>query len=444
MTVETLDKLQRRVTVSVPKAEVQTEINSRLKNLGRSLRLPGFRPGKVPMSIVTQRYAPSVEMEVLQDKIGNAFYEVATTARLRVAGMPQFTPKTEGIEAEVMAFDAVFEVYPEVRIPDLSTQAIERVTASVDDAAIDKTVEVLRKQRTVFVPRGEAGPNGETSDGLEVQDGDRVTVDFEGRIDGTAFDGGKAEGFAFVQGEGRMLPEFEAATKGLQAGQSKIFELHFPDDYAGRAVAGKTAQFTLKVTKVEWPLLPVVDAEFAKALGVADGDVQRLRDDIRNNLQREVKSRLTQRNKLAVMDALQKAVPVDLPSALVENEIRELTASAREDLAERGMKDADKALLPQELFKEQAERRVRLGLIVSELVKQHELQPKPEQIRSYVEELAASYEQPDELVRWYYADQGRMGQAEAIVMENNVTDFVFAQAQTADKALSFDELMGQN
>ncbi|OIQ73186.1 trigger factor [mine drainage metagenome] len=318
------------------------------------------------------------------------------------------------------------------------------MTASVDDAAIDKTVEVLRKQRTVFVPRGEAGPNGETSDGLEVQDGDRVTVDFEGRIDGTAFDGGKAEGFAFVQGEGRMLPEFEAATKGLQAGQSKIFELHFPDDYAGRAVAGKTAQFTLKVTKVEWPLLPVVDAEFAKALGVADGDVQRLRDDIRNNLQREVKSRLTQRNKLAVMDALQKAVPVDLPSALVENEIRELTASAREDLAERGMKDADKALLPQELFKEQAERRVRLGLIVSELVKQHELQPRPEQIRSYVEELAASYEQPDELVRWYYADQDRMGQAEAIVMENNVTDFVFAQAQTEDKALSFAELMGQN
>lgn len=441
MTVETLDKLQRRVTVSVPKAEVQSEINSRLKNLGRSLRLPGFRPGKVPMSIVTQRYAPSVEMEVLQDKIGNAFYEVASSARLRVAGMPQFTPKTDGVGDEVMAFDAVFEVYPDVQIPELSSQAIERVTAAVDDAAIDRTVEVLRKQRAVFVPRGEAGPKGETSDGLDVQDGDRVTVDFEGRIDGTAFEGGKAEGFTFVQGEGRMLPEFEAATKGLQPGQSKIFELHFPDDYAGRAVAGKTAQFTLKVTQVEWPLLPAIDADFAKALGVADGDVQRLRDDIRNNLQREVKSRLAQRNKLAVMELLQKAVPVDLPAALVDGEVQELTARARADLAERGMKDADKAPLPPELFREQAERRVRLGLIVAELVKQHELQPKPEQMRAYVEEMAASYEQPEELVRWYYADQERLGQVEAIVTENNVTDFVFSQAQTADKTLTFDELM---
>jgi len=443
MTVETLDKLQRRVTVTVPKAAVQTEINARLKNLSRTLRLPGFRPGKVPMSMVTQRYAPSVEMEVLQDKIGNAFYEMTTGARLRVAGMPQFTPKTEGVEADVMAFDATFEVYPDVQIPDLSSQTIERVTATVDESAIDRTVDVLRKQRTEFVVRGQAAANGQTSEGLEVQDGDRVTVDFEGRIDGTAFEGGKAQGFSFVQGEGRMLPEFEAATKGLQAGQSKIFELHFPEDYQGRAVAGKTAQFTLTVTKVEWPLLPEVNADFARALGVADGDVQRLRDDIRSNLQREVKARLTQRNKLAVMDVLQKAVPVDLPSALVQNEINELMASARQDLAERGMKDADKAPLPPELFKEQAERRVRLGLIVSELVKQHDLQPKPEQLRSYVEELAASYEQPEELVRWYYADQERLAQAEAIVMENNVTDFVFAQAQTTEKALGFDELMGQ-
>lgn len=443
MTVETLDKLQRRVTVTVPKTAVQSEINARLKSLSRTLRLPGFRPGKVPMSMVAQRYAPSVEMEVLQDKIGNAFYEVASTARLRVAGLPQFTPRTEGVEADVVAFDATFEVYPDVQIPDLSSLSIERVTAVVDEAAIDRTIEVLRKQRTEFIPRGQAAPNGQTSEGLEVQDGDRVTVDFEGRIDGTVFEGGKAQGFRFVQGEGRMLPEFEAATKGLQAGQSKIFELRFPDDYPGRAVAGKTAQFTLKVTQVEWPLLPEVDADFARTLGVADGDVQRLREDIRSNLQREVKARLTQRNKLAVMDLLQKAVPVDLPNALVQNEISDLMASARQDLVERGVKNADKAPLPPELFKEQAERRVRLGLIVSELVKQHDLQPKPEQVRSYVEELAASYEQPQELVRWYYADKDRLAQAEAIVMENNVTEFVFSQAKTTEKTLSFDELMGQ-
>ena len=442
MTVETLDKLQRRVTVSIPKADVQTEVNARLKNLGRTLRIPGFRPGKVPMSVVSQRYAPSVEMEVLQDKIGNAFYEVATTERLRVAGMPQFSPRTDEVGEDVMAFDAVFEVYPDVQIPDLSGQTIERTATVVDDAAVDKTVEVLRKQRVQYVARGEAGPNGETNEGAEVQDGDRVTVDFEGRIDGTPFEGGKAEGFSFVQGEGRMLPEFETATKGLQIGQSKIFELTFPEDYAGREVAGKTAQFTLKVTKIEWPLLPVVDDAFAEGLGVTEGGVEQLRADIRKNLEREVESRLLQRNKMAVMDLLTTAVEVDLPAALVENEVRDLTASARQDLASRGLKDADKAPLPPELFKEQAERRVRLGLIVSELVKVHELQAKPEQVRTYVEGLAASYEQPDEVVRWYYADNERMAQAEAIVMENNVTDFVFAQAQTADKAVAFDELMG--
>jgi trigger factor len=443
MTVETLDKLQRRVTVTVPKAEVQSEINARLKTLSRTLRLPGFRPGKVPMSMVAQRYAPAVEKEVLQDKLGDAFYQVASTARLRVAGVPRFTPKTEGVDTDVVAFDATFEVYPEVQIPDLSSFEIERVTAVVDDAAIDRTIEVLRKQRTTFIERGQAAPNGKASEGLEVQDGDRVTVDFEGRIDGATFEGGKAQGFTFIQGEGRMLPEFEAATKGLQAGQSKIFEVHFPEDYPGRAVAGKTAQFTLTVTKVEWPLLPEVDAEFAKSLGIADGDVQRLREDIRSNLEREVKARLMQRNKLAVMDLLQKAVPVDLPSALVENEIIDLMAGARRDLAERGVKDSDKAPLPPELFREQAERRVRLGLIVSELVQQYDLRAKPEQVRSYVEELAASYEQPQELVRWYYADKERLEQAEAIVLENNVTEFVFSQARTTVKTLSFDELMGR-
>ncbi len=441
MTVETLDKLQRRVTVSIPKAEVQSEVNARLKNLGRTLRIPGFRPGKVPMSVVSQRYAPSVEMEVLQDKIGNAFYQVATSERLRVAGAPQFTPKSEGAGDEVIAFEALFEVYPDVQIPSLTGHGIERIKTEVDEAAIDKTVEVLRKQRVQFIPRGETGPNGETNPGNEVQDGDRVTVDFEGRIDGEPFTGGKAEGFSFVQGEGRMLPEFEAATKGLQVGQSKIFELTFPEDYAGREVAGKTAQFTLKVTRIEWPLLPVVDDAFAQSLGVTEGGVAQLRADIRKNLEREVESRVLQRNKMAVMDLLTKAVEVELPKALVDSEVEDLTASARRDLAARGMKDADRAPLPAELFKEQAERRVRLGLIVAELVKANDLQAKPEQVRQYVEGLAASYEQPEEVVRWYYADKERIAQAEAIVMENNVTDFVFSQAQVTDKAVPFDELM---
>lgn len=428
--VETLDKLQRRITVSVPKADLQGEVSARLKELARTARVAGFRPGKVPLDVVRKRYGASVEAEVLQDKVGHVFYEAVSAAHVRVAGMPAFTP-VDGA-ADAFAFDAVFEVYPDVVLGDLSGVELERATCEVDDAAIDKTVDVLRRQRRSFIERAA----GEAS-----QDGDRMTVDFVGRIDDVAFPGGSADGFQFLLGEGRMLPEFEAAARGQAAGATVEFDLTFPEDYQGREVAGKTARFTLTVRRVEAQKLPDVDADFARALGIEDGDVARLRDDIRQNLQREVTSRLAQRNKHAAMEGLLKANSVDLPASIVRREMDELVGSARRDLKARGMKDADKFPLDPEMFREQAERRVRLGLIVAELVKVHELHAKPEQVRAHVEAMAASYESPDEVVRWYYGDAERLGDVESLVIENNVADFVFAQAKTADKAVTFDELM---
>ena len=431
--VETLDKLQRRITVSVPKTELHSEVLARLKNLARTARVSGFRPGKVPLSVMEKRYGPSVEAEVLQDKVGNVFYEAVNAAHVRVAGLPAFTPHEVTDGADAIAFDAVFEVYPDVALGDLSTLELERVTSSVDDAAIDKTLEILRKQRRTWLPRDAAD--------CEARDGDRLTVNFIGKLDDVAFPGGSADGFEFELGEGRMLPEFEAAARGQKPGATVNFDLHFPEDYQGREVAGKTAQFSLTVLKVEAPRLPELDADFAKALGIADGDMQKLRDDIRKNLEREIASRLAARNKQAAMDALLKVNSVDLPSSIVNNEIEQLMGSARRDLQSRGVKDADKLPLSADLFREQAERRVRLGLIVAELVKQNELHAKPEQVRAHVESLAASYETPQDVIRWYYGDAQRLSEVESLVIENNVADFVFAQAKTTDKALSFDDVM---
>ena len=431
--VETLDKLQRRITVSVPKAELRGEVDARLKNLSRTARVAGFRPGKVPLAVMQKRYGPSVEAEVLQDKVGHVFYEAVSTARVRVAGIPEFTPHEAAADADAFAFDAVFEVYPDIALGDLSGQQLERVSCAVDDAAIDKTVEVLRKQRRTFVER--------SGDDAVAQDGDRLTVDFIGKIDDVAFPGGSADDFQFLLGEGRMLPEFENAARGLKVGTSVDFDLTFPEDYQGREVAGKTARFTLTLKRAEAAVLPEVDADFAKALGIPDGNVQTLRDDVRKNLEREVASRIGARNKAAAMEALLAVNAIDVPRGVVNAEIDELMAGARRDLAARGMKDADKLPLSPDLFREQAERRVRLGLIVAELVKEHELHAKPEQVRAYVEGLASSYESPDEVVRWYYGDAKRLSDAESLVIENNVADFVFTQAQTTDKALNFDEVM---
>lgn len=433
VTVETLEKLERKITLSLPLAAIQTEVEARLKKVARTVKMDGFRPGKVPMNVVAQRYGYSVQYEVLNDKVGEAFAQAVAETGLRVAGQPRISEK-EGAAEGHADFEAVFEVFPEVKIGDLAGAAVEKLTAEVDDAAIEKTLDILRKQRRTFAQRA--------ADEAAV-DGDRVTVDFEGKIDGEAFAGGKAEGFQFLVGEGQMLKEFEDAVRGMKAGESKTFPLAFPEDYHGKDVAGKTADFLVTVNKLEAAHLPEVNEALVKSLGIADGSVEALRVDIKKNLEREVKFRLQARNKQAVMDALVSVAELDLPKASVQAEVARLMEGARADLKQRGIKDADKAEIPEDIFLPQAERRVRLGLVVAELVKTNKLEATPEQLKAHVDELAASYEKPEEVVRWYFGDRQRLAEVEAVVIENNVTEFVLGKAKVSDKAVSFEELMGQ-
>jgi trigger factor len=434
VTVETLEKLERKITLTLPVGVIQTEVDSRLRKLARTVKMDGFRPGKVPMNVVAQRYGYSVHYEVMNDKVGEAFATAANEAKLRVAGQPRITENEAAAEGQ-MAFDAVFEVFPEVKIGDLATAEVEKIGTEVTDAAIDKTVEILRKQRRTFAQRVQDAA---------AQDTDRVTVDFEGKIDGETFAGGKAEDFQFIVGDGQMLKEFEDATRGMKSGESKTFQLAFPADYHGQDVAGKTADFMVTLKKIEAAHLPEVDGALAKTLGIAEATVEGLRADIRKNLDREVKYRLLGRNKQAVMDALIAKSELDLPKSSVQAEMDRMVEGARADLKQRGVKDADKAPIPEDVFRPQAERRVRLGLVVAELVRSNTLQAKPEQIKAHIDELAASYEKPADVVRWYYGDNRRMAEVEAIVIENNVTDFVLSQAKVSEKTVSFDELMGQN
>jgi trigger factor len=429
--VETLEKLERRITLTLPAEVINGEVESRLKRLSRTVRADGFRPGKVPMSVVAQRYGYSVQYEVMNDKVGQAFNDAAAEAKLRVAGMPRITPKEQSPEGQ-LAFDATFEVFPEVVFGDLAAAGIERVATEVTEAAIDRTVDILRKQRRTFAQRPAA-------EGAAVDD--RVTIDFVGKIDGEPFAGGKAEDFQFIIGEGQMLEQFDQAVRGMKVGQSKTFPLQFPADYQGKDVAGKEADFLVTVKKVEVQHLPEVDDAFAKTLGIKDATVAGLRADVKKNLEREVKFRVLARNKAAVMDALVAHATLELPNALIEAETGRLIEQARADLKQRGVKDADKAEIPADVFKPQAERRVRLGLVVAELVRANGLQAKPEQLQKHIEELAQSYEKPAEVMRWYLGDRQRMAEVEAVVVENNVTDFVLGKAKVTDRVLAFDELM---
>jgi len=431
--VETLEKLERKITLTLPTSVIQNEVNARLKRLARQVKVDGFRPGKVPMNIVAQRYGYSVHYEVMNDKVGEAFSVAANEAKLRVAGQPRISEKENTTDTE-MAFDAIFEVYPEVVIKDLSQVEVESLKAEVTEAAIDKTVEILRKQKRTFAQR--------SMDAAAAND-DRVTVDFIGKIDGEPFDGGRAEDFQFVVGEGQMLKEFEEAVVGMKLGESKTFPLHFPEDYQGREVAGKTADFMVTLKKLEATHLPEITDELAKSMGVVEATVEALRADIRKNLEREVKFRLLGKNKQAALDALVAHAELDLPNSIVQSELDRMVQGAREELKQRGIKDADQAPIPDDVFRPQAERRVRMGLVVSEVVRMHNLQATPDQIKAHVEDLAASYEKPAEVIRWYYSDSRRMAEVEAIVIENNVTNYVLSLVKAKTKEVSFDELMSQ-
>lgn len=428
--VETLSQLERRITMAVPAEDINKQVAQRLKQLSRTVRMAGFRPGKVPLKIVEQQYGPQVRSEVLGDAVQKEFNDVVTAQNLRIAGNPKIEPKANAGDGQI-AFSATFEIYPEVKLGDMSGAKIERPVVEVADADVEKTVEILRKQRTSYHEVKRAA-----------QSGDRVTANFVGRIDGTEFPGGKGGDVPIVLGEGRMLPDFEKGLTGMEPGQTRTFDVSFPADYAGKEVAGKTAAFETTVTKVEEPKLPEVDAEFAKSLGVADGDVAKMREEIRANVQREVKRRLENETKQRVMQAVIDANQVELPKALVEMEMQRMVESARADLKARGLKLEQLPIDPS-VFETQAKRRVSLGLILAELVKVNELSPKPDQIKALVEDYAQTYEQPGEVVRWIYSEPQRLAEFEGMAIESNVVAWVLGKAKVEDKAVAFDELMSR-
>ncbi len=420
----------------VPLQDIERQVEAKLKQLARNAKMPGFRPGKVPMKIVAQTYGPQVRNEVLGDAVQKSFTDAVREANLRVAGYPKIEPKqtekpSEGTP-EALEFSATFEIYPEVKVGELAAASIEQPKVTVDDAAVDRTIEILRKQRARFVPASRPA-----------RDADRVTMDFAGTLDGQPFEGGKAENFVMTVGEGRMLPQFEAAVRGMAPGESKSFPVKFPDDYHGKAVAGKQAEFEVNVKDVQEPELPALDAEFAKSLGVADGDVAKMRSEIRANVEREVRKRVEARLKNQAMDALLVATPMELPKSLVEMEAQQLVQRAAADLQSRGVKLEQVPLAPQH-FEETARRRVALGLIIAELARTENLQPKPAEVRAMVEQEAQSYESPAEVVKWFYMQPQRLSEMEAMALEANVVKWILSKANVTQKEMAFDELMGSS
>ncbi|NTV72120.1 MAG: trigger factor [Azonexaceae bacterium] len=424
------NELERRIDLSIAIADVEKVMEQRLKRMGKNMKVPGFRPGKVPFNIVKQQHGDQARHEVLSEELDRVFGETVTEKKMRVAGYPRIEPKATESTTHI-EFSAIFEVYPEFTPGDLTTAEIERPTLEVSAAEVDKTLDILRKQRVSY----------EDTDRAAAKE-DRVVIDFLGKKDGVPFAGGEAKDYPFVLGQGMMLPDFENAVEGAKAGDAKTFDLAFPADYHAKDLAGQTVQFDVAVKQVQAPVLPELNAEFATSMGIADGDVAKMRAEIETNLKREVKRRIEGKLKDQVMEALIKANPISVPTSLVDMEIQRLMQAARQDMEQRGMKVKDMPIQP-EWFADQAKRRVTLGLILAEVVKTEKLQATPEQVRAMVEENAQSYEHPEEVIRWYYAQPQRLQEVEGVAIENNVVAWVLGKAKVTDKAAVFDELMGQ-
>lgn len=430
--VETLEKLERKVIVSLSWLDINEATDKELKKAQRRVKIDGFRPGKAPLKMVAQMYGASIQNDVLNDLAQQAFNKEAQEQNLRIATVTKIEPVQTEESADALKVAFTYETFPEIKIGDLSALTIEKVSAEVGDKEVDNTIEILRKQRTRLnhVER-------------ESQNGDRVIIDFEGKINGKPFAGGSSKNYPFFLGTGEMLPEFEAGVLGLKEGESKDVEVHFPEDYHGKDVAGKTAVFTITVHNVAEPILPEVDADFAKALGIADGDVAKMREEIKKNVAREVKRRVDARNTEAVMEALRKAHSFDLPQVFVRDEAQRLADEMKQNFAQQGL-DASNFDLPADMFTERAEQRVALGLLLPTMVEEFKLQATDEQVKAIIADVADSYEDPQEVIDWYFEDRSRLAGPTNLAVEANVVDYVLGKAQVTEKALSFEEVMGAN
>ena len=432
-TLETLGALERRLNVAVPIADIEGEVKKRLARLARTVKVAGFRPGKAPLRMLDQQYGPQLRSDIITERVQSSFNDAIREQNLRVAGTPRIEPQ-RGAEpaADRLEFSAVFEVYPEVQIGDVGAIAVTRPVADVTHADVDRTLDVLRKQRTTYAAVERPA-----------QHGDRVRVDFTGTIDGVEFAGGQARDFPIVLGEGRMLPEFESAVDGMTAGATKSFALTFPADYHGREVAGRQAQFALTVHEVAAPDVPALDDAFAKAFGVASGSVDDLRKEVEGNLRLELKRKIEAAVKAQALAGLRQRATFAVPKALIESEAHLLRQRAIANMRERPNVRPEDLEISVDVFRPQAEERVALGLIIAELVRTEHLQARPEQVKALVTETAQTYEQPEAVIRWHYEKPERLRDFEAVVLEQNVVDWILSRANVADAPMTFEAAMAQ-
>ena len=425
VSVETTSGLGRRMTVGVPAQNLASQIEKRLAEAQKTMRIDGFRPGKVPMREVKRRFGGAVRNEVLGEVMRESFFKAIEQEKIEPAGMPQFEPKTveDGKDFE---FTATFDVYPEITLAGFDSISVEKLSAEVSDADIDQMIDTLRKQRATWAAKDDAAA-----------DGDRVNIDYEGFKDGEAFAGGSAKGQNLVLGSGSMIPGFEDGLKGKKAGEETTLKLTFPEDYHAEDLKGAAVEFKVTVNKVESQQLPEIDAGFMEAFGVKDGDADKFRAEVRKNMERELKNAVTAKVKEQVMDGLVSAHDFEVPHALVHGEILRMRQQMVQQFG--GGQQFDASMLPEELFKDQAERSVRLGLVVREILEKNELKADADKVRARIEEIAEQYEEPQEVINYFYGNPQQLQQLEGAVLEEQVVELVLASAKVTEKAVSYEE-----
>jgi trigger factor len=428
VSIETTSGLERRLTITVPAARVNSEVNARIQKTARTVRIDGFRPGKVPLAVVQKRFGAGIRQEAMGEIIRDCFYEAVVQEKLNPAGSPVIESVKDELGSDV-AIVASFEVYPEVKLGNLSGIKVERPVAEVSDADIDKMIDTLRRQRATWVDTSAAA-----------KDEDRLEIDFDGSVDGEAFEGGSAQAFSLALGSKRMIPGFEDGLVGVKAGEERDLNVVFPADYQVEALKGKAAVFKVKVGKVQTPELPEVNDTFIKTFGVTDGGVEKFRTDVRKNMQRELKQAIKNNTKTQVLEGLVAAHNLDVPKALVANEIGRLRQNMLKQFGGNA-KNVNPDMLPDELFTEQAKRSVVLGLLVGEIIKTSALQVDADRVKTLIEEIAESYETPAEVVNWYYGNKEQLQQVESVVLEDQVIDKLLAEAQVTDKVMPYEEVL---
>lgn len=423
VSVENTSALERRMTIGVPAERIETEVNKRLQQTARRAKVPGFRPGKVPMSVIRQRYEDSARQEALGDLIQATFYEAVVEQKLNPAGSPSVEPKVfeKGKDLEYIA---TFEVFPEFTVSGFESIQVERLSAEVADTDLDNMLEVLRKQNVRYEVVERAA-----------QDEDQLNIDFVGKIDGEAFNGGSAKGTQLVLGSGRMIPGFESGLVGAKAGEERVLNVTFPEDYQNLDLANKAAEFTVTVNSVSAPELPELNEAFFAQFGIKESSLEGFRAEVRKNMERELRQAIKAKVKNQVMDGLIATNAVDAPKALLSNEVDRLRVQAVQQFGGNIKPEQ----LPAELFEEQAKRRVVLGLIVAEVVKQFDLKPEEDRVRELIQEMASAYQEPEQVVSWYYKNEQQLNEVRSVVLEEQVVDTVLQKASVTDKSVSYEE-----